>query len=107
MSTIGDTERAAIARQVAALRRLGWPAGRAIALVADGLSGTQTQTELLEIANALGRGEKPRPSGDPLIALLCQGDAAGPDALLEAVAGFESGNVRAGLGLRLPSTRSS
>src|SRR5207245_1263441 len=88
-------QRTTIARAVAALRRRGWPAGRALGLVADELPAGALREEIAAIAAALGRGEGPGGGAGPgvgddaLLALLAAGDAAGADAMLEAARGLE------------------
>ncbi|MHB8876935.1 MAG: hypothetical protein ACYC8T_24830 [Myxococcaceae bacterium] len=85
MSRFSDEDQALIALHLAALRRHGWPAAKALGLVAEGMPAGDGQRELEAVAAALGRGERPDPAADPFLSLLAQGEAAGPEALLESV----------------------
>jgi hypothetical protein len=89
VSLLSEDERALVASQVAALRKRGWPASRAVDLVARRLRRGPLQDQLVGVSTALWRGERALvPPTDPLLALLSRGDAAGFDALDEAVRGM-------------------
>ena len=89
MKPLSEDERALVASLVAALRRRGWPAGRALALAAGHVPSGPLREQLAAVASALGRGElAPATEEEPLLALLGRGDAAGPEALDEAVKGL-------------------
>ena len=83
MTALGADDAALVAAEVAALRRSGWPAGRAVALVADRLPPGPVRQRLSEVASALEQGQR-GPQADPLLAVLALGDRAGPGALEEA-----------------------
>lgn len=94
MSLLSEDERALVASQVAALRKRGWPASRAVDLVARRLRRGPLQDQLVGVSTALWRGERALvPPSDPLLALLSRGDAAGFDALDEAVRGMVSASA--------------
>jgi type II secretory pathway component PulF len=89
VSRLTDTERELIALHLAALRRHGWPAAKAMALVAQGMPAGEAQRELEAVSAGLAAAAKPDPNLDPFLALLAQGEAAGPDALAESVRGSQ------------------
>jgi len=91
MNLLTEQERVLVARSVAALRRRGLPAGRALKLVAERLPGGAVRERLTECVATLERGTRvvPSRSGDPLLRLLVQGEAAGPGAMDQAVRAFE------------------
>ncbi len=87
--SLTDESRALLALHLVALRRHGWTAAKSVALVAQGLPGGDAHRELDRVAQALDRGERPEAGADPFLALLAQGEAAGPEALLESVKSSE------------------
>ena len=89
MNALAALDRSRIAHNVAALRSAGWPAGRALTLVASGLAAGAPRTRLEEIAASLSRGVTPAEDADPLQRMLARGDAAGADALRESARAFE------------------
>jgi len=89
VSSLTDADRELIALHLAALRRHGWPAAKAMALVAQGMPAGDAQRELERVSSELAAGVKPDPVLDPFLALLAQGEAAGPDALSESVRGSQ------------------
>ena len=89
MTALGEAQRSALCSQLAALRRHGWPAGKALALVTAGLPAGTARDELAALQAGLERGEPPGLQDDPLLSLLARGDAATPACLEEAVRAFE------------------
>ncbi|HEY3449355.1 MAG TPA: hypothetical protein VGK67_23575 [Myxococcales bacterium] len=90
MSAAIEGNRALIAREVAALRRHGWPAGRALKLVAQKVPPGPDREALAALAAALEAGRAPDAQKDPFLAVLAQGDAAGQEALLDVARSDEA-----------------
>ncbi len=88
--TTGLTERALIARHVAALRRFGWSTQKALSHVADLAPPGRAQRLLRAYGTVLANGQaSPADPADPLLQLLVQGERAGPEVLEEAGRGLE------------------
>ena len=85
-----EGNRALIAREVAALRRHGWPAGRALKLVAEKVPPGPDHDAVAAVAAALEAGRTPGSQEDPFLAVLAQGDAAGQEALLDVARSDEA-----------------
>lgn len=89
MRDFTNDERILVAGHLAALRAQGWPAGRALSMVASRLPASDAKATLARVAAGLERGEAIATEGEePLVALLARGEAAGADALDEATRGY-------------------
>ena len=79
---LSDRDRALIGRSVARLREHGWPAGKALGLVADGTTDAGARAELTRMSEALERGDDVSSENrDPLLRMLASGERAGAPAL--------------------------